>query len=173
MKKTYVVQLIIDIMMIIFGVCLFIYPGVRSINSNQVFYTTMGIYAFLELCEFVFDRTRGEPLYIFFTAGAAAFAGYFLRQFPICYVLAGTIAVWTLAITIIKINSLEEINLKKKYLFLIKLTSMSIFAMLGILVSINLYYRVSTLVYMLALLYMCYGAFELGTDFVTYLSKNN
>lgn len=172
MKKTYVVQLLIDFIVIVLGFYLFIFPIAQGFNPNAIFYVTMSIYAALELCEYIFDHSRIEPLCIFFTSATAAFSGIFLRYYVPSYVLSITISVWLLAIIIIKIINLEEVYKEKSNLFMIKLSAMSIFTMIGILVSINIYYRISTIGYMLALLYMCYGAFEFICDFFTYLSNN-
>jgi len=75
-------------------------------------------------------------------------------------------------IAIIKIMSLSNIYEKKTKLFVIKLACTSAIIMIGILISINLYYRISVLVYMLVLMYMSYGFLELFTDTLDYLSNN-
>ena len=173
MKKTYIVQLIIDIVVIFLGLCNYIFPGATSVSPNTTFYLMMTIYSGLELCEYIFDRTRKEPLYVFFASTTAAFSGLFLRDYPANYVLSITIAVWVLMTGIIKIMSLEEIFEKKTHLFLIRLTALSVTVLIGILVSINLFYRISSTCYMLGFMYMTYGTLEAMCDFFTYLSENS
>ena len=172
MKRSYIVQLIIDAVVILLGLCNYIFPIATTLNPNSTFCLMLGLYAGLELCEYIFDRSRKEPLYIFFASATAAFSAYFLREYSANYVLSITIAVWVLMSAIIKLISLEVIFEKKTHLFLIRLTAMSVTVLIGILVSINLYYRLSSIGYMLGFLLMSYGVIEMTCDFLTYLSEN-
>lgn len=173
MKKSYLVQIIIDVVIILLGLFNYIFPEITGLNPNMTFYVMLSIYAGLELCEYIFDRTRMEPLYLFFASSVAAFSGLFLREYNPNYVLSITIAVWILVIVLIKIISLEEIFEKKTHLFQIKLTCMSVIVLVGLLVSINLYFRISTISFMLGFMYMTYGVLELSGDFLSYLSENS
>lgn len=173
MKKTYVVQLFIDAIVMILGVCLFIFPLANGINANDVFYVSFMIYALLELCEYILDHTRREPLCVFFSAAAASFSAAFLNNLDPAYVLSITIIVWILTYAIIKMISLEEIVKTKGNLFIIRLGTMSMLVLLGILISINIYFRISTLNYMLALLFLSYGTTEAFCDFLTYVSDED
>ncbi len=172
MKRTYVVQLIVDAVIIFLAMCNYMFPSVTMESPNMVFFLMMGTYAGLELCEYIFDNKRKEPLYIFAASATAAFAGIFLRTYEPNFVLSLAIVTWLLMIAIIKIISLEDIYENMTHLFLIKLTSMSILVLIGLLVSINIYYRISTINHMLAFMYLTYGTLEFGCDFLTYLSEN-
>lgn len=172
MKNTYIVQLIIDAVVIMLGLCLYVFPGVTDLGPNAIFGLTMGIYAGLLLCEYILDHSRKEPLYLFIAAAISSFAGYFLKNYDANYVLPTTILVWIIIFAIIKIITLEEILAKKSNLFIIKLVSMSVLVILGILISINLYFRMSDIGYVLALMYLSYGTIELFCDFLAYLSDN-
>lgn len=173
MKKTYVVQIIIDIVVVLLGLFNYLFPEITGLNASMTFYVMLSVYAGLELCEYIFDRTRKEPLYLFFASGVAAFSGFFLKGYDPSYVLSITIAVWVLMVAIIKIISLEEIYEKKSHLFLIKLTLMSVTILVGLLVSINLFYNISVINYMLGFMYMSYGTLELMGDFLHFLSENS
>lgn len=174
MKKTYVVQLIIDAVVIFLGMCNYFFPSIVRLSLNTTFYLMMSVYAGLELCEYIFDHSRKEPLYLFLASSVCAFSGLFLRNYPENYVLSITVAVWTLMISIIKTISLEEIYHKKTNLFMIRLIGMASVVLIGITVSINMYYKVTeTIVYMLGFLYMGYGIIELSCDFLSYLSEDS
>lgn len=173
MKKTYLVQLVIDAALMLLGLCLFIFQAAADFSPNAVFALTFGIYAGLELCEYIFDNTRKEPLYIFIAAGVCAFSGYFLRSYDASYVISLTIAVWIIFFAIIKVISLEEILAKKSHLFIIKLVSMCMLILLGILVCIIIYFHINNIGYVLALMYLSYGAIEAFCDFLSYLSENS
>ena len=173
MKKTYAVQLIIDFIVILLGLYLYIFSDISNLNTNIIFSLTMCIYAGLELFEYILDHTRKEPLYIFFAAGLAAFATYFLREYDANYVVPITILVWIITYAIIKIISLEEISVRKSNLFIIKLVSMSMLVILGVLVSISMFYKISALTYALALMYLSYGVIEAFCDFLSFLSENS
>ena len=171
MKKTYAVQLIIDVSMVVFSLCLYLFPSVSRLSPNGVFYLTMGVYSGLALLEYIFDRSIYEPLCLFFASGTAAFSAFFLREYNANYVLSTTILVWTMTIAIIKIMYLRRIPVKKNTLFIIRLTSMSSFVLMGLLVGINLYFRVSTIGYMLGILYLSYGLLEIYGDYSSHLSE--
>ena len=172
MKNTYVVQLIVDIVVIFLGLCLYIFPDITDIGPNAMFGLTMGVYAGLELCEYILDHSRKEPLYLFIAAGVSSFAGYFLKSYDANFVLPITILVWIIIFAIVKIISLEEILAKKSNLFIIKLISASVLVILGILISINLFYKITEISYVLALMFLSYGTIELFCDFLSYLSEN-
>lgn len=172
MKRYYRVQLVIDVVLILEGLLIYMFPEVSAFNANIVFYTMMAIYAGLELCEFLFIRDFKEPLYLFFVSAVCAFSGFFLKSYDASIVLSLTLVAWILMISIIKIASLENIYEKKSHLFTIKLGALSALILISLLVAINIYYRLSTLAYMLALLYLCYGFLEFGMDFLDYLSDD-
>lgn len=173
MKKSYIIQIVIDIILIFLGMINYLFPTVINLNVNIIFFIEIAIYSVLNILEYVLDKTRKEPLYLFTISAVAAISSLFLRNFDSNYVLSITLVVWLIMLSIIKINSLEEIYKKYANLFIIKLTAMSVFVLIGILVSINLYYRISTISYMLAFLFISYGFLEFISDFSTYLSKNN
>lgn len=173
MKRYYISQMVIDICLVIMGVIIYLFPSVSNLSANMVFYTMMVVYAGLELCEYVASSKKSvEGLYLFFASGVAAFSGFFLKVYPANMVLSITLVVWLLLIAIIKIIGFEKIYKKKTHLFTIKIGSLSAFLLLGILISINIYYRISTIGFMLALLYLSYGGLELFTDGLEYLSDN-
>lgn len=173
MKRYFFVQLIIDIVIISLGFVVSLFPNVSDVNANVVFFTLMSIYAGLELCEYLISyRKVKDALYLFFASGTVAFAGFFLRDYKVNAVLSISLIVWLLMMTIIKMINLENIEYKKSRLFIIKLTAMSINILIGLLLSINIYYETSTIGYMLALLYISYGFVELTSDFLEYLSRD-
>ncbi len=172
MKKHYLVQLIIDIVLIALGFIIYVFPHVSSLNASVVFYTLMSIYAGLELIEYFVSKKSTESLCLFFAAGVCAFSGFFLRDYDINIVLSLTLVLWTFMVAIIKIISLEKIYVKKVNLFTIKLSSTSVVVMIGLLVAINIFFRISMIGYMLALLYISYGFLEFLSDFLDYLSED-
>lgn len=174
MKKYYLAQLVIDFVMIILGFIIFMFPSVAGLSANMVFYTMMSIYAGLELCEyFLSEKSSNESLYLFIASATGAFSGFFLRNYPSNGVLSVTLIVWILMVSIIKIMGFETIYKKKTNLFIIKLSAMSILILIALMVSVNIYFRISTIGYMLTLLYMSYGVLELICDGLDYLSVNS
>lgn len=172
-KKTFIVQLVIDAVIIMLGLFIFIFSNIVDLSPNTIFSLTFGIYAGLELCEFIFDHTRKEPLYIFIAAGISSFSGCFLSSYDPSYVISLTLAVWIIFFAIIKIISLEEIMAKKSHLFTIKLVSMSMLILLGIFVCVIIYLRINSIGYVLALMYLSYGVIEGLCDFLSYLSEDS
>ncbi len=172
LKRHYLVQLFIDAVLVVLGFMIYLFPHVSNLNASVVFYTLMSIYAGLELIEYLVSGTSEESLYLFFAAGVCAFSGFFLRDYDVSVVLSLTLVVWTLMVAIIKIISLEKIYAKKTNLFIIKLTSTSVVILIGILVAVNIFFRISIVAYMLALLYISYGFLEFLSDALEYASND-
>lgn len=172
MKKYYVVQTVIDASIIVLGLFLAFFPSVVRENPNIALYTMMAVYAGLELLEYLMSGESKESLYLFAGAGVCAFSGFFLRNFSHSGVLSVTLLVWIIITSIIKIINLESIYQRKTRLFIIKLGTMSAFTMIGILVSINIYFAISEINYMLSLIFLSYGFLELFSDMLDYLSDD-
>lgn len=172
MKLHYKSQLIIDTVLILEGLIIFLFPKLSILNASMVFYTMMSIYAGLELIEFLYSKKTKESLYLFFSGATCAFSGFFLKSYDSSIVLSLTLITFILMVSIIKISSLQEIYKTKTNLFTIKLGALSAFILIGILVSINIFYKINEIYYMLALLYISYGGLEFGMDFLDYLSYN-
>lgn len=172
MNKHYSTQLLIDVVIITLGFIIYLFPHVSDMNASIVFYTLMSIYAGLELIEYIITKSSEESLLLFFSAGVCAFSGLFLKEYDPSVVLSLTLIGWTFMVAVIKIISLEKIAARKTNLFIIKLTSLSMIVLIGILVAINIFYRISIIGYMLALVYISYGFLELLCDLLEYSSND-
>lgn len=172
MKRYYVVQVVIDISIVVLGIFLLLFPQVASLGANIVLYTLMAIYAGLELLEYLIGGETTESLYLFSSAAVCAFSGFFLRNYDHKGVLSITFLVWILMVSIIKIMNLENIYESKKRLFTIKIGMMSTITMMGILISINIYFGISKINYMIALMFLSYGFLEILSDMMDYLSDD-
>lgn len=170
MKRYYRVQLVIDIVIILLGFIISLFPSVSSVNASVVFYTLLSIYSGLEFIEYFISKYSKESIYLAVSSAVCAFSGFFLKDYPCNIVLSLTIVAWILMIAIAKINGFESIYKKKVNLFIVKLSSLSAIVLVGILVSINIYFRMSTIGYMLALMYIMYGFLELLCDVLDYTS---
>lgn len=173
MKRYYGVQLLIDVVLVVLGIIVYFNPILSSLNANMIFYTIMSIYAGLELIEFFSKEVSRESLCLFFASAVCAFSGFFLKDYDHSMVLSITLFTFVMMVSIIKIMSLERVYEKHNNLFLLKISLLSAFATLGILISINIYFSLSTICYMLALLYVGYGIFEFIGDISDYLIVNN
>ncbi len=165
-------QIIIDAIILLLGVSLNLLPHATSINATRVFYILMSIYSILELIEFAFNRKIGESFWLFAASSVCAFSGFFLEAYQQNIVLSITLIVWLLTITIIKIMNLKNIYKDYNRLFIIKLAGLSIILTIGVLATINIYFRISVAVYMLSLIYMVYGFFEGLSDICDFFSRN-
>lgn len=172
MKRYYSIQLIIDTCIIILGLLINFFPKIVSINPTMTFYLLMAFYSVLELLEYLFGGETKESLYLFICAGVCAFSGCFLYDLSPDYVISITLIGWVLMIAIIKIMNLESIYKTKSRLFIIKIGSMSFLVLMGLLISINIYFNISAIGYMLGALFLSYGLVELLTDMLDYLSND-
>ncbi|HBA37605.1 MAG TPA: hypothetical protein DCY94_02685 [Firmicutes bacterium] len=172
LKRYYKVQVAIDVSIVILGLFLAFFPSIVNYNANIALYTLMGVYAGLELLEYLLSRCSFESLYLCISAGVCAFSGFFLKNYSPPGVISASILVWILLTAIIKIMNLQNIYIKKTRLFIIKLGLLSAYTTIGVLVSINIYFKISQINYMLSLLFLSYGFLELVSDLLEYLSDD-
>lgn len=173
MKRKYVVQLIIDFTVILMGFLVYFYPLVVNTSPNMTFFIIMCVYAGLEMIEYLLYRGRLEPLCFFFTSLCAACGSIFLREFNPHYILSITIGSWVATYVLIKLLNIEKIYIKSKPLVVVKALIIIFFTGIGLATSFNMFYKLNSISYLLAFLFICYGAFEFGNDYISYLSDDN
>ncbi len=169
-KRYYRVQIVIDIVLILLGFIVSAFPKISSLNANIVFYTLMSIYAGLEFLEYFISKYSKESIYLAISSSVCAFSGFFLKNLDAPTVLSITLVAWILMISISKIIGFETIYERRINLFIVKLSALSTVILIGILVSINIYFRMSAIGHMLALMYITYGFLELLCDVLDYAS---
>ncbi len=171
MKKYYVVQIIIDVTIVILSIAILASPLLNELSPNSLVYTLLGVYAILELLEYLFIGYSKESFYLSVSSFVCAFSGFFLKNYNSNIVLSITMIVWVIMLSIIKIMNFENIYKKKNRLFLIKLSCSSIIILIVLLCSINMYFKISDIKAMLMLIYLIYGVLEFSTDFLDYKSN--
>lgn len=172
MKRYYSIQIVIDMCIIVLGILINLFPHIVNIFPIMTFYLLMAFYSTLELLEYLFGGETKESLYLFIAAGVCAFSGFFLNNLPSRGVISITLLLWVLMITIIKIINLENILKTKPKLFIIKISWVSFFITMGLLISINIYFNISIISYMLGTIFLSYGLIELFMDILDYLSDD-
>lgn len=173
MNRKYLVQIFIDIMVIYLGICLFINTTSINITEFDVFTLSFSIYGLFALTEFVLNTKRKEPFLLFLISSLVAYLVSVFAKYDPRYVISIGELVWVILFGITKFLTLEEIYKKKTNLFIFRLLSTTALIIVGILVSANLYFRLNSLEFSLAFLFLSLGVVEASCDFITFLSEDN
>lgn len=172
MKRKILVPFITDILILFLGLSNYIFPDLVNANPNVYFYVELILFSLINLDEFMFNKKEKEAIYLFTISVISCISFSLLNYFDASIVLSLTIAFWALCLVIVKIISLEDVYKNKTHLFIAKLTQMSVLLLFCILISVNLYFHISMISYMLAFLYSGYAILELFYDFLAFLSKH-
>lgn len=172
MKNKKYVTFIVDISIILLGLINYIFPVLVGNNPVIYFYVEMFLFALINLDEYFVLKKNREPLYIFGAGIVTILSIFLLKYMDKSSVLAIAVILYTSILAFIKLNHLHNIFKDKTHLFIAKLTEVSILILYGILISINLYYNVSAIPYLLAFWISGYGMLELFYDGIEFLSEN-
>ena len=172
MKRKVLIPFITDILILLLGLSNYIFPDLVNTNPNVYFYVELVLFSLINLDEFMFNKKEKEPIYLFVISIVTCISFTLLRFFDASLVLSLTIAFWAVCLVIVKIISLEDIYKNRTHLFIAKLTQMSVLLLFCILISVNLYFHISMISYMLAFLYSGYAILELFYDFLAFLSQH-
>lgn len=171
LKRYYRLQIVIDMSIVVLGLFLLFFPEVTKQGANVVLFILMAIYAGLELLEYLIGGHIEESFYLFVSSAVCAFSGFFLRNYNSSRVISASLLIWAIMIVIIKIINFKKIYTKKN-LFTIKLAFLSTFTMMSLLVTTNVYFKISEINCMFATIILSYGFTEIASDMLEYLSDD-
>ena len=172
MKTKKYITFIVDIAIILLGLINYIFPVLVGHNPLIYFYVEMFLFALINLDEYFMLKKSKEPLYIFGAGIVTVLSIFLIKVLDKNSVLAIGVILYTCMLAFIKLINLNTIFKNKTHLFIARLTEVSIIVLYGILISVNLYYNVSAIPYMLAFWISGYGMLELFYDGIEFLSKN-
>lgn len=168
MKKGHIIELIIDALIVMIGLIL-------SLFSSRAFPTVVyaGVFilcCLLEIIEFLFNKERKEALFMS-SISLICFLFIIIVKAKINLVLACTVLGFSFLSLFVKVYSLKYIKKERTRLFSLRYYIISVFSLLGILISIALYYQLLTKVYLISLLFMCFGLQELFCDILMHVDE--
>ena len=172
MKKKKYITFIVDLAIILLGLINYIFPNLVGRSPVIYFYVEIFLFALLNLDEYLLLKKGKEPLYIFGAGIITILTIFLLKVLDKNTVLAVGVILYTSFLAFIKLINLNTIFKHKTHLFIARLTEVSILVLYGILISVNFYFNISMIPYMLAFWISGYGMLELFYDGIEFLSND-
>lgn len=160
------VNLISSGVILLLGILLFIFPWFDIEEPNDLLYLLFAIYAGVKLIEYILTRngTDRENLYTAIACILASISGFKFHSYSSPMVLSLTLISWVAIMSVIKLIKLDYYHDRKNGMFYVNLVSFSLFLLLGLLTSINLYFNETVETLMLAFFFVCNGLLSLSEN---------
>lgn len=160
------INLITSAVIITLGILLFIFPWFGIEEPNNLLYLLFAIYAGIKLIEYILTRngTDRENLYTAIACALASVSGFKFSEYSSPMVLSLTLISWVGIMSVIKLIKLDYYHDRKNGMFYVNLVSFSLFLLLGLLTSINLYFNETVQTLMLAFFFVCNGILSLAEN---------
>lgn len=170
MKKV-LVDLITAIFLIIMGSVVLALPVVGVMNVKIVFIVVLALYGIINLIQFILTVKDKDFEGLFTTIASivtiaiAAFSDF--KSSPLN--LAMTLFVWISFMSLIKLKKIDYYHDRKKKIWLLRMITLVLFILSGLLSVINLYYEVQVQILTLGFFFFIHGILELVDPITNYL----
>lgn len=171
MKKKQIVDLIIAIFLIICGSVLLIFPLFNYIKIKTIFVGVLIAYGVLNLIQFLltYKEKDYEGLFTAIVSILVMTLVIKLDIENIPWYLAVTLFVWIIFMSLIKLKKADYYNDRKNPVWILKVVTLILFILSGLLATINLYYEADVQVLILGFFYLIHGILELLDPLTLYL----
>lgn len=173
MKKSQI-KLLSGIIIILIGVFFLVFPELGVFNLKLIFAISMGIIALIKVIEYFLTKESKDYEGILL-AGASmlasiAFIIFFKEKSPLSLSLC--LMGWIIIVSVIKLIKIDYYMDRKNNMWYVRMVSFTLFILVGILTSINLYYTQMVQTLMLGYFFMVCGILEISDPAITLLKKD-
>lgn len=171
MNKKQIVDLVIAIFLIIFGSALLVFPLFHFVNVKLIFMGMLGVYAFLNLIQFILTKSSKDNESIF-TCIASIIVLIIVFKLDIAKVpwyLAISLLIWVILMSLIKLKKADYYNDRLNNVWIIKVITLILFILSGLLATVNLYYENDIQILILGFFFLIHGMLELFDPITFYL----
>ncbi len=175
MNKKQIVDLIISIFLIICGSVLLIFPLFHFIKIKTIFIGILSAYAILNLIQFLLTRKDSdyEGLLTCIASIAVLTLVCFLNVSKVPWYLALTLFIWVILMSLIKLKKADYYNDRENKVWILKIITLGIFILSGLLATMNLYYENDIQVLILGFFFLIHGILELFDPVTIYLVESS
>lgn len=169
-------NLIVSGILLLMGLLMLILPFLGFMQPNILLYVVFSIYALIKIIEVVITKNYGgdnEDIYTAIACSLAAISGFKYINYDPPMVLSITLASWVGIMSIIKLIKLDYYHDKENGMLYVNLVTFSMFLLLGLLTSINLYFNETVQVLMLGFFFVINGLLNLAEDGIRILVSRN
>ena len=171
MKKKQIVDLVIALVLLLCGCGLLIFPFVKNLSIKSLFIGMLTIYLVLNLIQFLLTK-KSKDYEGLFTSIASFIVLIIVGSLDINKVpwyLALSLLIWIIFMSLIKLKKADYYSDRKKNIWLLKIITLAIFILTGILTTINLYYSSDVQTIVLGFFFLIHGILELMDPITIYL----
>ena len=171
MKRKQIVDLITAVSLIIVGSLILIFPLLKIVNIKYIFMGVLSFYGIMNLIQFLLTNESKD------------YEGLFTMIASICTLillglvnieknplnLALTLFFWVTLMSLIKLKKCYYYHDRKKKIYILRIITLVLFILTGLLCTINLYYETTMQVLVIGFFYFIHGILELFDPIVYYL----
>ena len=171
MNKKQIVDLIIALLLIIVGSALLVLPILHFIEVKTIFLSVLGVYGVLNLVQFLLTLKSKdyEGLFTAIACIVVFIVVCILNVNSNKWFLALSLFIWIILMSLIKLKKADYYNDRKNRVWIMKIITLIIFILCGLLTTINLYYENDIQVLVLGYFYLIHGIIELLDPVTSYL----
>lgn len=171
MNKKQIVDLVIAIGLILGGSILLVFPLINFINVKVIFISVLIFYGILNLLQFLMTKESKdyEGLFTMIASIIVLIIALNLKLNKVPWHLAFTLFIWIILMSLIKLKKADYYNDRKKNIWILKIITLIIFILTGLLATVNLYYTKDVQVLVLGFFYLIHGILELIDPLTIYL----
>jgi len=173
MKTKQKVDITAAILFLLWGLVLLLCPLLKYTNLNGLFIGTMIFYTLVNLGKFFLTKEFHD--YEGILSGLASFGlaitAIFCKVSVSTENLAILLFIWVILESLIKLKKADYYNDRKSKLWILEISFLVIFILMGILTSINLNYGVEIQILMLGYFFFTHGILEFIDPIIIYLTK--
>lgn len=171
MNKKQIVDIVTAIILILCGSILLIFPLFDFVNVKFIFMGILGIYAFMNLIQFLltYKSKDYEGLLTTIASLIVLVVAWKLNISNIPWYLALSLFIWIILMSLIKLKKADYYNDRKNNVWILKIVTLTLFILSGLLATINLYYSNDVQILILGFFYLIHGILELLDPLTIYL----
>lgn len=171
MNKKHIVDIITAVLLIICGSVMLVLPAIHYIDVKTIFIGVLALYFILNLVQFLLTRKDKdyEGLFTSIASIIVIILALKLNIAKVPWYLALTLFIWVILMSLIKLKKADYYNDRKDTTWILKIISLILFILTGLLVTINLYYDASIQVLVLGFFFFIHGMLELFDPLSDYL----
>jgi uncharacterized membrane protein HdeD (DUF308 family) len=173
MKRKQIVDLIIAIFLIVAGSVVIVLPVLNVASVKWIFGTVLALYGLLNLIKFLltFESKDVEGLLTSIASIATLIIALKINVESKPWNLALTLFIWVIMMSLIKLKKSDYYNDRHNKMWILRIITLMLFILSGLLCTINLYYTPNVQVLVLGFFFFINGILELIDPITIYLRK--
>lgn len=171
MKRKQIVDLITAVLLIIIGCIILIFPLLKIINVKFIFIAVLTFYGIMNLIQFILTSKDKdyEGLFTMLASIVTLLIIALMNPELSPLNLALTLFVWIGLMSLIKLKKCDYYHDRHKKIWILKIITLILFIISGLLTVINLYYQAEVQILVLGFFYFIHGILELVDPITNYL----